>query len=208
MSPIAVKNLRQRFMTLLLALATLLLTGCSRTVTWQEEVPLNTGETIWVTREVRYEMQGAGGNPMDLGMRPLWKESLSFSWKGKQYSYTGTADIMLVAISPETNLPVLVANAMMKGWYRENKYACVKPFYVQFNPDSTGNGWTWPPAIEPWLYDQPYNVMYHKPESEQAKKRYTAEERTKLDWGLGSQQKYLVRVVPDFSIETCNHTKG
>ena len=32
-----------------------LMTGCSKRVEWREEVPLNTGQTIWVQRSALYE---------------------------------------------------------------------------------------------------------------------------------------------------------
>lgn len=50
----------------LLALVAMQLSACSRTVEWQVEVPLNTGETIWVKHESAYKLQVVGGNPLDL----------------------------------------------------------------------------------------------------------------------------------------------
>ena len=48
----------------LAAFAVLQLAGCSKTVQWEEEVPLNTGETIWVQRTVKYTYRGGAGNPL------------------------------------------------------------------------------------------------------------------------------------------------
>ena len=142
-----------------------LLMGCSKTVQWEEEVPLNTGEVIWVTRYVTYKYQGAGGNPLDMAYRPDWTETLEFTWRGKKYSYRGRALIDLLAISPLTKEPVLVSWAANKDWHFQNNYRCTVPFYVQFVPDSSGRVWTWPTAIESWLYGMPHNMMRHKPES-------------------------------------------
>jgi hypothetical protein len=38
-----------------MVVAVFLLSACSKTVTWEEEVPLNTGEVIWVERVDSYE---------------------------------------------------------------------------------------------------------------------------------------------------------
>ena len=66
------------------------LAACSREVNWKEEVPLNTGEPIWVTRSIKYSLLGAGGNPFDIGYSPEWTEELSFKWNGKKYIYKET----------------------------------------------------------------------------------------------------------------------
>ena len=57
-----------KIITLLLTM--LLLSACSRTVQWEEEVPLNTGETIWVQRSMPWIYKGGFGNPFDMAMRP------------------------------------------------------------------------------------------------------------------------------------------
>lgn len=41
---------------LLIGLVMTALTACSKTVQWEEEVPLNTGDVIWVKREVVYKL--------------------------------------------------------------------------------------------------------------------------------------------------------
>lgn len=138
---------------LLMGVALFLLTACSKTVTWEEEVSLNTGEVIWVERTATYKLQGASGNPLDIAYRPDWTETLEFKWKGKTYSYTSDAGIMLLAMSPTTEFPVLVARADLKNWDKNNSYRCTTPFYVQFIPDETGRKWSWPPTIESWLYE-------------------------------------------------------
>ena len=69
----------------LAAVLTLQLTACAKTVHWEEEVPLNTGETIWVKRMVNYSIQGGAGNPFDMAYRPDWPEVIEFKWNGKTY---------------------------------------------------------------------------------------------------------------------------
>jgi hypothetical protein len=187
----------------LAVLAAAQLAACSKTVQWEEEVPLNTGETIWVKREVTYKYKGAGGNPLDMAYRPDWTETLEFDWQGKKYSYTGEADLMLLAISPLTKRPVLVAYAGMKDWHYKHNYRCTTPFYVQFTPDERGREWSWPPKIESWLYDTPYNLMLHRAEIKNMLKRYTTKDRSEADHVTKQQSPSLVRIDPGAKSDSC-----
>jgi hypothetical protein len=193
-------NWGQRFTFLL---AALLFSGCAKTVTWEEEVPLNTGEVIWVKRIVTYKLEGASGNPLDIAYRPDWKETLEFMWDGKAYSYTGDADIMIIAISPTAKTPVLVARAALKNWDNKNSYRCTTPFYVQFLPDEGGRRWNWPPAIESWLFEMPYNLMYYRPSVDGAKSKFTVKDRFEKDQTTRSQSPSLVRIDPNDTFDQC-----
>lgn len=170
----------RKFAGLLLLMVVLQLTTCSKTVEWKEEVPLNTGETIWVTRTVAYSIKGEGGNPLNLAYRPDKIETLSFQWRGKQYRYEGGASLMLLAISPQGK-PVLVAPAADKGWDWNHDYFCASPHYVQFVPDASGRQWTWPPEIEPWLYGMQHNLMRARRDYKEMKTSYTAVQRDEED---------------------------
>ncbi len=160
----------------LAVLAATQLTACSKTVQWEEEVPLNTGETIWVKRTVKYTYQGGAGNPLDMAYRPDGDGVTEFDWQGKHYSFDRHAGVFLLAISPQGH-PVFVAEADAGRWDAANYYKCTIPFYVQFVPDATGRNWTWPPKIEPWLYHLESNLLLNKPKPDQDKRRYTVEER-------------------------------
>ena len=92
-----------------LLLSAILLGACSKTVQWEEEVPLNTGETIWVKRELTYAIQGAHANPLDLGFRAKPNQTFKFDYGGRRYIYKGEAMIIFIAISPKTQKPILVA---------------------------------------------------------------------------------------------------
>lgn len=188
---------------LLAALAVLQLAACSKTVQWEEEVPLNTGETIWVKREVTYSLQGGGGNPLDMAYRPDWTEEIAFKWSGKKYRYVGDAELILLAISPLTNQPILVAEAANKQWHWENNYRCTTPFYVQFIPDVNGRDWSWPPSVDSWLMNLPYNLMLHRDKAEKMKPRYTATEREALDETTAIQSPHLVRIDPLHKSDVC-----
>lgn len=179
-----------------------LLSACSKTIQWEEEVPLNTGEVIWVKRSVTYSLKGGAGNPFDFDYRPDWMDTLSFTWRGNDYSYTGDAVLMLLAISPLKNTPVLVADASMNSWDRKNSYKCTVPYYVQFSPMDDKTVWVWPPNIESWLYGNKNNLMLHRPKLEQTKKRYNSEDIILLNSGNNSRLK---RVETDFQFTSCKN---
>ncbi len=189
----------------LFALVTLVaLTGCSKTVQWEEEVPLNTGETIWVKRELTYAIQGDYANPLYLGLRAKSDQTFKFDYGGKRYNYKGQANILLIAISPKTRKPVLVAEPVANGWYSQNRYSCTTPFYVQFNPDSDGERWTWPPQIETWLYGVPTNIMLKIPDFDEVKEKYPASGRNYIDnTFLRSDSKYYQLIDAEHIVENC-----
>ena len=84
----------------------LLLSACSqtvKTVQWEEEVPLNTGETIWVKRADTYKRESGYANPLKL----VWgikNRTYEFSWQGQKYSYQRnikeSIDAILLYASP------------------------------------------------------------------------------------------------------------
>ena len=61
------------------------ISACSKTVQWEEEVLLNTGETITVNKEVRYSIKGQSGNPAELGYLPDSVETISFKYGGGSF---------------------------------------------------------------------------------------------------------------------------
>ncbi|WBX99961.1 hypothetical protein PE066_10730 [Ramlibacter tataouinensis] len=175
----------------------LLTTACSKTITWEEEVPLNTGESIWVRRTVPWEVQSGTGNPFDWGLRArLSRQVLSFEYRRTQYSYGGGADVRWILISP-AGAPVLLAESASLGWDARNSYYCVVPQYVQFVPDPRdGTRWTWPKSIEPWVFNMPANLMGNVPKPGEVKQRYTAREREERDASLRYQWPAAMRVDP------------
>jgi hypothetical protein len=175
-----------------LILAIALLSACSRTVQWEEEVPLNTGETIWVQRSMPWVFKGGMGNPFNMAMRPTGEQTIRFTYGGKEYSFTGKVLINWIAVSPDRQ-PVLVAIPGSYGWNFQfgNNYYCVTPYYVQFVPEKSGTKWTWPEAIEPWLYKLPANVMVNIPSLDEKRQvRYSNQDRNQRDSRYRLQSSY------------------
>lgn len=186
------------------ALVLLVLAGCTRTVTWEEEVPLNTGETIWIERSMPWKPLGGFGNPFDIAMRPTREQTIRFTYHGHQYLYVGRADVTWIAISPITRNPVLVARASNYAWDNENQFYCVVPHYVQLVPDANGQHWTWPLRIEPWLYGLPANVMASIPSlNEKRQKRYTRMDRDQRDAPYLFRVSVAARIDPQYKEHAC-----
>ena len=148
--------MKTRLVTWLLAgLCMSLLSACSRTVTWEEEVPLNTGEVIWVERSVEYSIQGDAGNPMDLAWRPRKEQALAFDWKGKRYQYKGDACLQVLTVHDD--VPVLIADSQCYGWNWTHNYdKCLS--HVQINAISS-NEWVWVPVPQEWIYGLKTNLV-------------------------------------------------
>jgi len=199
-----VNHFKKSLRILLLMIAALQVTACSKTVQWEEEVPLNTGETIWVKRSIVYSRQGGAGNPFDIAYRPESDQSITFTWNGKKYHYEGDARIMVLAISPN-GTPVLLANAEDNAWEARHHYACTIPFYVQLTPDAAGRAWTWPQKVETWTYNQPANLLLQRHAPEQMKKRYTAIDRQTEDATGALQAPWQQRIDPTNAGDLCKH---
>ena len=100
------KKLLQIFLIVVVALQ---LCACSRTVEWEEEVPLNTGETILVKRSGSYEFGSESGNPLKFGYNPNWRSTIEFTYKGKRFTHTDDVKLILLVIGPD-KVPNLVAS--------------------------------------------------------------------------------------------------
>lgn len=180
------------FLAIVMMLVVIRFTACTRYVHWEEDVLLNTGETISIDKNVRYTLKGDAGNPFDMAMRPDWEETISFKYGGRSYRYTGEAGLMVLAISPQ-KLPILLAPVSLGDWFYHNNYACVSPYYVQLVPDNSGKQWTWPVRIESWTYNLPANLLRQRDHPSAMQSRYTmaekAEQRYMHDQQLLDTQK-------------------
>lgn len=167
------KRFPVRFMALIFLALTL--TACSKTVKWEEEVLLNTGETIWVKRKAHYTYRSTATNPLKYALQPERNKHICFDYRGKSYHYFGDASLIVLAISPE-GIPVLVAPAGSDSWDWQNHYLCTVPHYVQLVPQENGEEWHWPPSIEPWLYGLKANLLGSFLDLESGKRRFTIQD--------------------------------
>ena len=191
------------FLKIMLAgVAMAYLTACSKTVQWKEEVPLNTGEVIWVKRTGSYEFESEFGNPLKFAYRPQWRTRIEFTYQGKLYSHTDDAGLMLLAISGD-GTPNLVASAAQFDWHLKNQYYCVVPYYVQFRPDSTGKKWTWPSRIEPWLYGLQSNLMFGVAQLNANGKKFASADRERENASLLALGDRYKQIAPTFDHPRC-----
>jgi hypothetical protein len=175
---------------------------------WIEEVPLNTGETLFVTRTSSWAISGDAGNPFALGFRPrLGTNRLEFEYRRKKYIYEGSAGVQLLAISSE-GVPTLVAAADSGMWVwgsdgKRRLPECLVPYYVQLVPDPTGNNWNWPPAIATWLYDLESNLLSSSPPFTLTKQAVPKEVRKSTDRSLYSRLPAAERIDPTYMGQDC-----
>lgn len=195
------KRFPVRFMALIFLALTL--TACSKTVKWEEEVLLNTGETIWVRRQVRYTYRSNATNPLMYSLKPEWKKHIYFDYRGKSYHYFGDASLMVLAISPK-GMPVLVAPASFNGWANESRYLCTVPFYVQLIPKENGEEWYWPPSIEPWLYGLKTNLLRDFSMLDSDKRKLTIEDIDGQHKREGKVSDFLRFVKQDYESKNCS----
>lgn len=131
----------------------MLLSACSqtvKTVQWEEEVPLNTGETIWVKRADTYKRESGYANPLKL-VWGITNRAYEFSWQGQKYSYRRETKESIGAIllyaSPSDKTISIVAGAA----------SCVKPGYGEFQ--WRNGSWQLQPNVSQALIGQPRNLM-------------------------------------------------
>ena len=180
------------------------LPACSKvkTVEWDEEVPLNTGETIWVKRSGTYHYESQSGNPLKFGYSPQARSTIRFIYKNKFYEHTDDAGLVLLAISPD-GVPNLVAPADSYEWQWKHGYFCASPSYVQFRPDKTGKTWTWPEQIEPWLYSLPTNLIFGLVPPEGNNKKFTSLDRTQENAPVSVRFSEYENIIPTFQHQNC-----
>jgi hypothetical protein len=173
-----------------------------REVSWEEEVLLNTGETIIVKRTMPWVLSiGWSMDPVRNG--DLSRQVLRFAYKEKSYSYSGGAAIHWIVIAPD-GLPNLVAPALSLEWSKKNNYRCVVPYYVQFKPNGSGDAWAWPNQIEPWLFGQEYNLMVTTDQSfSPPNGRISIVERNRRDRTYAIQSPDGIRINPNYK-EHCS----
>jgi hypothetical protein len=200
-------NFLKTFLKLILIMGTVMtISACSKTVQWEEEVPLNTGETIWVKRTVEYTLQGGSGNPFDMAYRP-GQITTKFDWKGKSYVFDKHGGVFVLAISP-TGVPALVALADAGSWNYKNGYKCTLPFYVQFIPDISGKKWNWPEHIEPWLIGLSANLYGDlKPPNEMLNSYSIADKRAQ-PYLADPQLYFMHRIDASYTGDICKFQLG
>jgi hypothetical protein len=196
----------KKIILMCMVLSLSLLASCSESARWrkwQEEVPLNTGENIVVSRSQKWTMRSSYGAP-SLKLRPSSENTLEFDYKGVKYAFSGNLQVGFIAISPILNRPVIIGHPGSFGWDSRNSYFCVVPHYVQLVPDATGKKWTWPERIEPWLYGLPKNIMGAAPgNSEPDGKTYSASERDLRDRHYLQNAPYAAKIDPTYKQNGC-----
>jgi hypothetical protein len=156
---------QKRLIALVMLVGAALLAGCSKTVQWEEEVPLNTGEVIWVKRTDTFSRRSEPGNPLKMGWWPNGR-AYKFLWRGKEYVYEVkgvSKGPILLYVRPDEKTAAVIDS----GWP-----TCVG--YGEFRWIS--GAWQLQPNVNPALIGQPRNLMdYYSAEDGAIPARVTQE---------------------------------
>lgn len=171
----------------------------SKTVEWDEEVPINTGETIFVHRTGVYKSGSEPGNPFKSGWWPK-NRRFDFSWRGRKYSYDTSSfvggDPMLLYVYPSEQIVTLVA-------YSKD---CQKAGYAEFR---WKNGkWVVQQNLNPALIGLPRNLMeYSSAEDGDIPQRVTQEWIRKQRFDLPQRGGSLTHLPESEISENCMRSK-
>jgi hypothetical protein len=131
----------------------LLLSACGQSekiVRWDEEVLLNTGETIWVKRADIFVKGAEPGNPLQRTWK-LDRRAYEFTWQGQKYIYTTE-----VKLSPGALL-IYVHDASKTISIVDFNRECIKPGYGEFR--WVNGNWQLQQNVAPALIGQVRNLM-------------------------------------------------
>lgn len=120
-----------------------------KTVEWKEEVPLNTGETIWVQRVDIFKRGSQPGNPLKSGWWPNNRKYI-FSWQGREYFYetpSFNGSPLLLYVYPSEQIVALIAYSK----------SCQKPGYAEFR--WINGEWVVQQNLNPLLIGLPRNLI-------------------------------------------------
>lgn len=120
----------RRFLTIVISplVASLSLCGCGRKleIQWEEEVPINESETVWVSRTDQFNSGGEPGNPFQQAWF-LHNRSYIFEWRGQKYEYSADVQsspgIFLIHGDGKTSLVTVV----------DYNTKCKKAGFAQYN---------------------------------------------------------------------------
>lgn len=195
------QRLRGTFLTFAVVASMLPLSGCTKVISWQEEVALNTGDILVVQRQATYVRAGAPGNPLDIGWSLERGGEIQFTWKERRYVFKEHNVPLVLAISPR-GTPVLVINAAAGSWDARHKLGCRTPHYVQFVPDASGANWTWPDKVEPWLHGMRANLLRDIPAPNNARALYGPQDVRQINERLRVPE-YERLIDPNYTSDSC-----
>jgi hypothetical protein len=194
---------QKRSILLVILVGVALLAGCSKTVHWEEEVPLNTGETLVVQRSGTYEFVPWDASTGHIFFySPSSTANIEFTYRAKSYRHTGQLLLLALVISPG-GVPSLIGNPTANDWDWRNKYTCTEPSYIQLNPDITGRSWAWPSKIEPWTFGLKTNLVFGVAQLDANGKRLAAADRSQMNASLAAIYRHYQVIDPTFKNPNC-----
>lgn len=169
-----------------------------KTVEWNEEVPLNTGEIIWVHRVDIFKRGSQPGNPFKSGWWPN-KRKYIFSWQGREYFYETTSfygSPLLLYVYPSDQIVALIAYSKK----------CQKPGYAEFR--WINGEWVVQQNLNPLLIGLPRNLMdYSSAEDGDIPKKVTQEWIRKSRFDLPQRGGSLTHLTASEISKNCLRSK-
>ena len=119
---------------------------------WTEEVTLNNGSRLLVSRSQEFLRTKEPGNPL----KNSWKRGaakIQFSWNGAVHSHSENG--MLIAVGPGGNIYLI--RALSREDVYQRAIPCSKPSYVSIEMKSSNEKIT--KNIESWMYGLERNLL-------------------------------------------------
>ena len=179
-----------------------LLTACTKTVKWEEEVLLNNGHSIVITREAEFKYDIS----QDRLFSPYWQfqaESLSFQWLGTAYKFRNApSEADLISIAPlilaidTLGIPNIFGYAD-SNWVHHKWQGCANTPIVKLVPSK--RTWVVDPSRESWIFDLTINLNSDTDYSESKAKVTWNEKMEKYEkWATTSR-----KLNPAFVVDSC-----
>lgn len=175
--------LKKPLRILLAVVAALQLAACAKTVQWEEEVPLNTGETIWVQRTDTFRRGSEPGNPLKSAWWPNTR-AYKFSWHGQIYTYETKPKVLygpiLIYVETADKSIALVDSTMNLN--------CVQRGYGEYR---WANGsWQLQQNVNRAIVGQPRNLMaYYSSDEGEIPARVDKEFKQRADTAPNTSRK-------------------
>jgi hypothetical protein len=158
----------------------------AKTVSWEEETRLNSGEVVWVKRTDSFSRRAEPGNPLASGWWPEARR-YEFTWRGRQYAYETNPKESLGAIVLAVRGQQLIL--------LDRSRACRTPGFAEFVFD--GSRWQLQKSVGSDMLGQARNLMYSNANIQDGQ-RLSADDKLARDKAIGG------RAAPPMTVDISN----
>ena len=174
----------RHYFALGIAFASLILLNSGIPIFWHEEIPLNTGESLWALRSGKRSFRSAQGNGLDFGLYEEAPKSLKFEYRGAQYKYSGDSEALLLSIDAQGR-PFIVASPSFSVVGDRIIDPCAQPFYVVIELAPGGTVSRIAPLTDRDSFGRAANLTTRLPKEFFYRSKLSAEDRARQQDSLG-----------------------